>query len=1061
MSSHQAGKVTSARIALRGIRFSPSEATGQNLLARLRAWLRVVAIALAFGGVPGGTFAAFGVAPSEGWGVAACPSGAFCAYGAVASDGAVYGWGAWADTCQSKTGSLFWGSPVVSAMVMPAPDGRCSGSAPPNYPSFYFDWSIFKTRTYICPANSKFAGVGACECKTGFKERPFPNAGTCAPEKEGNPAQAPQMCSAPPHTPHPIFPLTGAKKVFVSTGIALGGIELSLTYDTTKVPSTSSAVQSALQEPSAFGAQWKSNFHRKLVVLPGGTRAMLSRGDGKVLYFGDTTSSLKISGPLSHRLAATADGYVFSDTETGTLESFDSAGRLKSVSTTQGKLLTFTYDGQDNLVKVQSGDGRTLSFSYADGLITRITGPDWSTIAAAYDVNRNLTSLTWQDGKAYGFLYEDPNLPWALTGRVDENNSRYATFAYDAEGHAISSELAGGVEKYTVTYSTPARLVPVEYFDAAQDAWIRTFAWEPPGPTTVTGPNQQASTLNAQVAGGMPSLAGQTQPAGSGCAASANAQEYDGNGNITLRDDFKGARTCYVYDALNRETSRVEGLVASTDSCGGTPPAYARKILTEWHADWHLPTKVTEPLREMTTIYLGQAGAPANCAPGVALRADGKPLPLVCKRTTRSLVAGEAGLPAQVEAFTYDASGRLLTAADPVGNVTTYAYYSDAVFSGNAYDSDMEKVVLLLHGDGTGGAVDSSGSAKVMTTKGTAQINGTHKFGDGSMLFPLTGSAGNAFLTPNSTEFQWGTGDFTLEGWIRPTGFARPEGVVVGVISSGTGSLWALSTDASGYLKYQRNTSNVITSSAPLALNTWQHVAVARSGTTTRMFIDGALVGSVTDSFDYGGAPSYALSVGSDSAAGVGAQYVGNIDELRITKGKARYTASFTPPTPEFFKVGPTAIETGHATGDLQSITNAAGHVTQLAQYDPAGRVRQMTDPKGVITDITYTPRGWVGTVTTTPPGGAARTTTYTYDFAGQLTGAALPDGTTLSYSYDAAHRLKNITDARGNSVTYNLDNASNRTGEEVRDSSGVLQRSISRSFDALNRVQQVTGAAR
>jgi len=76
------------------------------------------------------------------------------------------------------------------------------------------------------------------------------------------------------------------------------------------------------------------------------------------------------------------------------------------------------------------------------------------------------------------------------------------------------------------------------------------------------------------------------------------------------------------------------------------------------------------------------------------------------------------------------------------------------------------------------------------------------------------------------------------------------------------------------------------------------------------------------------------------------------------------------------------------------------------------------------------------------------------------MTGATLPDGTTLGYSYDAAHRLTGVTDARGNSVTYTLDNAGNKTGEQVKDPSGTLQRNVTRVYDALNRVQQVTGAS-
>ncbi len=68
-------------------------------------------------------------------------------------------------------------------------------------------------------------------------------------------------------------------------------------------------------------------------------------------------------------------------------------------------------------------------------------------------------SLTWQDGKASQFLYENTSFPWAVTGKLDENNSRFATFSYDAQGRAVTSEHAGGVERYSVSYTQPPQLV--------------------------------------------------------------------------------------------------------------------------------------------------------------------------------------------------------------------------------------------------------------------------------------------------------------------------------------------------------------------------------------------------------------------------------------------------------------------------------------------------------------------------------------------------------------------------------------------------------------------------
>jgi YD repeat-containing protein len=62
-------------------------------------------------------------------------------------------------------------------------------------------------------------------------------------------------------------------------------------------------------------------------------------------------------------------------------------------------------------------------------------------------------------------------------------------------------------------------------------------------------------------------------------------------------------------------------------------------------------------------------------------------------------------------------------------------------------------------------------------------------------------------------------------------------------------------------------------------------------------------------------------------------------------------------------------------------------------------------------------------------------------------------------YTYDAAHRLTGIKDGAGNTVTYTLDNLGNRTGEAFKDPAGVLARNITRVYDALSRLQSVTGA--
>jgi YD repeat-containing protein len=88
----------------------------------------------------------------------------------------------------------------------------------------------------------------------------------------------------------------------------------------------------------------------------------------------------------------------------------------------------------------------------------------------------------------------------------------------------------------------------------------------------------------------------------------------------------------------------------------------------------------------------------------------------------------------------------------------------------------------------------------------------------------------------------------------------------------------------------------------------------------------------------------------------------------------------------------------------------------------------------------------------------AGQTTSYSYDAAGQLLRITWPDASYIGYEYDPAHRQTAVFDNLGNRIEYMLDNAGNRIAEIVKDPSGALARTLSRSIDALGRVQQGTG---
>ncbi len=140
--------------------------------------------------------------------------------------------------------------------------------------------------------------------------------------------------------------------------------------------------------------------------------------------------------------------------------------------------------------------------------------------------------------------------------------------------------------------------------------------------------------------------------------------------------------------------------------------------------------------------------------------------------------------------------------------------------------------------------------------------------------------------------------------------------------------------------------------------------------------------------------------------------------------------------------------------GNLASLTNALGHVTQITAYDANGRVLTVIDPNGLTTNLSYDARGRL-----TGKSVGTETTSYQYDGVGQLTQITLPNGASLTYTHDAAHRLTGITDGLGNSISYTLDAMGNRTREDIKDPTNQLSRTRSRGFDALNRLYQDIGA--
>ena len=244
--------------------------------------------------------------------------------------------------------------------------------------------------------------------------------------------------------------------------------------------------------------------------------------------------------------------------------------------------------------------------------------------------------------------------------------------------------------------------------------------------------------------------------------------------------------------------------------------------------------------------------------------------------------------------FVRDSSGTPADREIRVYRRDTGALLGKTRSSGGDGDPHFGKVSLLLHMDGADGSTtfaDSSTVPKTLAVHGNAKISTAHgRFGGSSGHFP--GASTDYAVVPASTDFAFGTGDFTIEAWIYITpGIAGSYAAICDIRSSasGTGStLFKLNSarQLGYYFVGEVNTTEAV----PIAQ--WTHVSLCRASGVSRIFINGIASASTTDTDNKVPNHCYIGRVYDNAHPA----FSGYIDDLRITKGIARYTANFTPP---------------------------------------------------------------------------------------------------------------------------------------------------------------------
>jgi hypothetical protein len=419
----------------------------------------------------------------------------------------------------------------------PPPIFSVEGPAPGAPPTYSWDW--VEGNTYFYYLRECFEG-GLCRRYAGQGGYNESQPWSCPPGFTRNlsqpqgflPAKPPLNSSQTPHSPspeagypcyrkrvieinipytppppgscvgNPIYPLLGSKAESVRTGFFVGGTEVVLTYDSrSKTPETGTVVADKGRNATSLGLLWAHSLDKKIVregTLAENLGSYAIRGNGDVLYF-------KISGGSQYRFSAIKNdevrslgtaGWRYYNSEDSSVETYDGSGVLQSITYTSGNTVTLSYSTASTsasiaplpgyLIRAQDNKGRLINFEYTlidvansskGAKLSKVTDSSARSLHLTYDSNLNLTKIVWPDGKNRTFVYERADLPWALTGVIDENSVRFSTFGYDTAGRAISTEHAGGKNKFSTSYGTgPSRTFLREVDDVAANVIYRSLA---------------------------------------------------------------------------------------------------------------------------------------------------------------------------------------------------------------------------------------------------------------------------------------------------------------------------------------------------------------------------------------------------------------------------------------------------------------------------------------------------------------------------------------------------------------------------------------------------------
>ena len=835
-----------------------------------------------------------------------------------------------------------------------------------------------------------------------------------------------------PETGNPVNCLTGAKiqktNVFESSGTDTLG--LSTTYNSH--PQIIESGATITIPKGSFGAL-RDVAHVRYVkkiqsLYSGYDHSVLiakERGFSKMYHGTGRLTSGDVVLTAVDRSEATftmkTDGTFVELMSDGTQYIYNANEQLTKKLTPEGKETNLSYyttgNGSGEVSTITNHFGHQITFTYnALGFVSEVIDPDSRSYLFEYDANDNLIKITFPDdtpadsldNHTKQFLFEDTNFPHALTGIIDENDVRYATWAYDTNGRAVLSEHINSADKVEIDYSVADQTTVKAYVD---------------------GTNYREITYKFAYFGGLKRIHELVTRACTGCPPiKTETQEFTEYGELAAYVDAEGNRTEYDIDTSGLEQNRIEA-VGSIEE---------RSIATEWDTILRFPIKETTSLLETTYGYNANSNLVNTTQKDLATNqtrsvtrtynSDGQVLTVDGPRTDVS----------DITTFTYHSCttgsecGQTHTVTNALGHVVTYSQYN--AMGQPTQISDANGIQTVLTYDARhrliSSAVDGTYTTQLdydaigQVTRITAP-NGNfidYEYDDARRLKAIEDALGNRI-------------EYTLDsvGNRKKVDVKDDAGVLLktqtNIFDELSRTLQNLGANGQDTTYTYDGNDNRLTSTdigKPTAtsqfdaLNRLIEITDAASGVTKYSYDDEDRIKTVTDpdnlitTYNYNGFGDL-VSINSPDTGltSFTIDEAGNTLTKTDARGKVTTNAYDALNRIKTENYADSSLNITYSYDDITNGNKGKGRLTSV--IDSSGTSSYIYDARGLITSI----------VKTTGPGN--QTTAYAYDNSGLITGITYPSGRVIGYLYDVTNRITTITSTKGGNTATLTSNISYR----------------------------------